>query len=286
MIVQGIFLSLGMIKRFHEAPKSIFKQVQQLTDGDYALVHLFEKDPEYLELFKKAVKEGREVILDNSVFELEKAFDPERFVYWINELNPTYYIVPDVLEDADGTISNMAEWMGIWKEKVTTDSKIIGVVQGEDYESIKRCYLYMDAAGVDKIAISFDYSYYRKSFPHPNRIISWSLGRVKLLEDLIDKGILNREKPHHLLGCGTPGEGIFYNSSDYSFIDSVDTSSPVVHGLKHILYDGPLGLTKKESQKLCDLIDSDVNYIQWINIKHNIKEFQRLWNGFYGVSEK
>lgn len=272
-----------MIKRFHEAPKSIFKQVQDLTDGDYALVHLFEKDPEYLEMFCKAVESGREVILDNSVFELEKAFDPERFVHWINVLNPTYYIVPDVLEDADGTISNMAEWMGIWKEKVTTDSKIIGVVQGMDYKSIKRCYMYMDAAGVDKIAISFDYSYYRKSFPHPNKIISWSLGRVKLLEDLIDEGVLNRKKPHHLLGCGTPGEGIFYNSPDYDFIDSVDTSNPVVHGLKEIRYEGPLGLTHKESQKLCELIDSEVSLKQWKCIFDNILSFRRLWNGNFGV---
>lgn len=275
-----------MIKRFHEAPKSIFKQVQQLTDGDYALVHLFEKDPEYLELFKKAVKEGREVILDNSVFELEKAFDPERFVYWINELNPTYYIVPDVLEDYWGTRKNMEDWIKNWLPKVKTESRIIGVVQGNSFNSLANCYSYLNnIPEVGKIAISFDYSYYRKSFPHPNRIISWSLGRVKLLEDLIDKGILNKEKPHHLLGCGTPGEGIFYNSSDYDFIDSVDTSSPVVHGLKHILYDGPLGLTKKVSQKLCDLIDSEVDLDQWFCIKNNISEFQRLWNGSYGVSK-
>ena len=285
MIVQGIFLSLGMIKRFHEAPKDIFREVQLRTDGDYALVHLFEKDPKYFGLFKQAVAEGREVILDNSVFELEKAFDPERFVYWINELNPTYYIVPDVLEDSAGTMKNMEDWMHNWLPKVHTESKIIGVVQGTDFESIAACYNYMDWVGVSKIAISFDYSYYRKSFPHPNRIISWSLGRVKLLEDLIDRGILNKKKPHHLLGCGTPGEGIFYSSPNYDFIDSVDTSNPVVHGLKRIRYEGPLGLTTKESQKLCDLIDSKVDLDQWFCIKNNINEFQRLWNGSYGVSK-
>lgn len=272
-----------MIKRFHEAPKSIFKQVQDLTDGDYALVHLFEKDPEYLEMFKKAVKEGREVILDNSVFELEKAFDPEEFVYWINILNPTYYIVPDVLENARATIKNMEDWIKNWLPKVHTSSKVIGVVQGDSFFDISTCYQFMDKVGVDKIAVPFDYSYYRDSCPHPNKYISWALGRVKLLGDLEQDGILNKKKPHHLLGCGTPGEGIFYNSPEFDFIDSVDTSNPVVHGLKHILYDGPLGLTKKVSQKLCDLIDSDIDYVQWISIKHNIKEFQRLWNGNFGV---
>jgi hypothetical protein len=37
-----------MIKIAHESPKSIFKEVQKVTDYDYALVHLFEEDPEYL----------------------------------------------------------------------------------------------------------------------------------------------------------------------------------------------------------------------------------------------
>ena len=63
-----------MIKIAHEAPLSIMNKVQSMTDYDYALVHLFE-DPDiggdYFEFFIDAlVNKGREVILDNSVFEL------------------------------------------------------------------------------------------------------------------------------------------------------------------------------------------------------------------------
>jgi len=273
-----------MVKRFHEAPKDIFRDVQLRTDGDYALVHLFEKDPGYLEMFKKAVERGREVILDNSVFELEKAFDPERFVYWINELKPTYYIVPDVLEDADGTILNMSEWLGIWKEKVVEGPKMIGVVQGKDYADIVRCYRFMaEGAKVDKIAISFDYSYYQKSVPHTDKLVSWMLGRVKLLGDLEKDGVLRKDIPHHLLGCALPGEGIFYPDPEFEFIDSMDTSNPVVHGLKRIDYKGPLGLNFKLSTKLCDLIDSKVDLDQWTIIKSNIENFKRLWGGNFGI---
>ena len=98
------------IKIAHEAPKSIFQEVERLTDYSYALVHLFEEDEEYLNLFKEAKKKGREIILDNSIFELEEAFDAERFAYWIKELEPTWYIVPDALEDAVKTVSQMREW--------------------------------------------------------------------------------------------------------------------------------------------------------------------------------
>ena len=43
-----------MIKTAHEAPKSIFSEMQKITDIDYALVHLFEEDEEYFNKFKKA----------------------------------------------------------------------------------------------------------------------------------------------------------------------------------------------------------------------------------------
>lgn len=271
------------MKIFHEAPKSIFNLIQDKTGGDYALVHLFEQDEDYFNLFKNAVAKGREVILDNSVFELETAFDPEKFVFWINELNPTYYIVPDVLEDADATIKNMREWMQIWKPRVKTGSKIIGVVQGKTYEDTVRCYRFMDEIGVDKIAISFDYSWFQQSFPHSNRLVSLAMGRVKLLGDMVRGGIINSKKPHHLLGCAIPGEGIFYNRPEYEFIDSMDTSNPVVHGIYRIEYSGPLGLTSKKSQKLYTLINEEVDLDQWHTIEYNVSEFRRMWRGTYGI---
>lgn len=238
------------IKIAHESPKSIFKTIQSLTDYDYALVHLFEEDKEYLNLFKEAKKEGREIILDNSIFELEEAFDAERFAYWIKELEPTWYIVPDALEDAMKTVSQMREWN---KKYSDLPGKKIGVVQGKTYAEIKECYEYMDKiANVDMIAISFDYSYYRESVPHPNKYVSWMLGRVKLLGDLLRDGIINEKKPHHLLGCGLPQEFAFYK--DYEWIYSLDTSNPVVHGIKGVPYTEQ-GLWDKESQKLFELIN-------------------------------
>ena len=99
-----------MIKIAHESPKSIFDDVQKVTDYDYALVHLLEEDEQYLKHFQQAIKKGREVILDNSIFELEEAFDAEKFKYWVDDLRPSWYIVPDVLEDAEGTINKMSDW--------------------------------------------------------------------------------------------------------------------------------------------------------------------------------
>jgi len=263
------------IKIAHEAPKSIFEEVNKLTDYSYALVHLFEQDKEYLDLFKKTVIKGREVILDNSIFELGTAFEPERYLYWINELRPTWYIVPDVLENSGGTMAKMAEWNGKYRSKAY--GKSIGVVQGKTYNEIVDCYEYMDnIADVDMIAISFDYSYYTQSVPHPNKYVSWMLGRVKLLGDLVRDGIINETKPHHLLGCGLPQEFSFY--SWYPWIYSLDTSNPVVHALKNIPYRDT-GLWNKESQKLVDLIDTSLENINLELITKNIKDFRKFTNG-------
>ena len=262
-----------MIKIAHESPKSIFNDVQKYTDYDYALVHLLEADEEYLDQFREAVKKGREVILDNSIFELEEAFDADKFAYWINELKPTWYIVPDALEDTKKTMSQMASWNMHYSKSVY--GKKIGVVQGKTYKQIVACYEYMDKiADVDMIAISFDYSYYTDSIPHPNKYVSWMLGRIKLLGDLVRDGIINEDKPHHLLGCGLPQEFSYY--SQYPWIYSLDTSNPVVHGIKGISY-GSDGLFSKERQKLHELINFEVQDTNLI--LNNIHKFKWLTNG-------
>jgi nitrate reductase NapAB chaperone NapD len=263
-----------MIKIYHEAPKSIFKEVQQVTDGDYALVHLMEEDPEYLALFKQAKEDGREIILDNSIFELEEAFDAEKFAGWVLELKPDWYIVPDALEDAKKTCSQMAEWNIKYRN---LPGKKIGVVQGKTYEQIKSCYEYMDKmANVDMIAISFDYSYYTKSFPHPNKLVSWAMGRAKLLGDLLRDGIINENKKHHLLGCSVAWEFTLYQ--EYPWIYSIDTSNPTVHAIKNIPY-GETGLWSKESQKLFELINYPKDKIDLNMVLGNIHKFRWLVNG-------
>lgn len=267
---------MSKIRIAHEAPKSIFQEVEKLTDYSYALVHLFEEDEGYLDFFKQSVKKGREVILDNSIFELEEAFDADRFSYWIEELRPTWYIVPDALEDAERTVHQMRDWNKKYANKVP--GKKVGVVQGKTYQEIVDCYTYMDqVAEVDMIAISFDYSYYTKSFPHPNKYVSWMLGRVKLLGDLMRDGVINTNKKHHLLGSSLYWEGEFYKHSDFNWIYSMDTSNPVVFGIKDREYGG---LTfDKPSEKLFTLLNKDLNDLQLRKVVNNIKDFRKAWNG-------
>lgn len=260
----------------HECPLAIFDKVQEVTDVDYFLVHLYEENEEYLQKAIKAVQKGRHVILDNSVFELERAFDSDRFLYWINKTAPTEYIIPDVLEDSVGTVQRLGEWLALYKPQVTTGSKSIGVVQGTDFDDIAWCYNVI-APKVDKVAISFDYSFMcpEKNYTAPTRCEVFMRGRQRLLADLLKADVIDQSKPHHLLGCYSAAEFAAYK--EYNWIDTIDTSNPVIAGYfkrKYTPVFGGYGLKDKPMQKLYTIMNDDVTDEQLVLIMENIDKFK------------
>jgi len=265
-----------MIKIAHESPLCIMPRVRELTDYCYALVHLFEEHPSYFEYFLESKAKGRMVLLDNSIFELGVAFESDKFASWITKLNPDEYIVPDALEDTAATISNFDKWIENYKD---LPGKKIGVVQGKTYTELYDCYKYM-AEKADKIAISFDYNYYTLTALGNNKYQKYCNGRYKLINDLIGDNAINFSKPHHLLGCSVPAEFGFYGSFPmvYKFIDTLDTSNPVVNGMYNIKY-GSLGVKDKISVKLADLFNVKSIKDEGMKIiEHNIAQFKEIVN--------
>ena len=280
------------MKTFHEAPNSIFERVQKITDGDYCLVHLYEENEQYRENFNNAVRQGREVILDNSIFELGTAFDAAKYFEKIKELNPTWYIIPDALEDCNQTLQNFWKWeetYGRELERVYEKNgferpKSIGVVQGKTWDEMVQCYNEM-LYHTDMIAFSFDLSHYEEMADETGREFKnkqekWMVGRQQFLRRMITDNVINTNGKHHLLGCGLPQEYLAY--SDISTIESqviysVDTSNPVVFGLNKIKYNND-GMDHKISTKLFTLIDEEVDDEQWQCIEYNINKFKDFCN--------
>jgi hypothetical protein len=265
------------MKISHESPLCLLDRSRSYNDYDYALVHLFETEPTYYQFFKDSLAQGRTVLLDNSIFELGTAFDSDRYAHWIKELQPTEYIIPDVLEDTQWTMDKALAW----KEKYSDlPGKTIGVVQGKSYEDIVQCYEYLDnVIGVDKIAISFDYSYYLEVCPHPNKWMGYALGRVQTLTRLLQDGVINTKKPHHLLGCALPIEFMFYRQG-FEWLESLDTSNPIVHALLGLGYE-PGGLDAKKSIKLIELLNTPEPSVATMHtIKHNILYFRSFVHGY------
>ena len=241
----------------HESPIQLFQESLEYNDYQYCLVHLMEESPEYRDWFMTVNKRfGADVLLDNSIFELGEAIDPQKYAYWLTEINPNYYIVPDVLEDANATMEKWNEWEMSWKPD--HPALKIGVVQGKTWQDLIDCYKWMSSEA-DYIAISFDYSYYKYTGLGDTKLQKWCSGRQRFIQQLIDEGIWNWNKPHHLLGCSLAKEFRYYVDKRITNIRSCDTSNPIVAALKGLRYNGDLGLQVKPSTMLCDLINANVD---------------------------
>jgi hypothetical protein len=268
-----------LIKVSHESPISILQASTLYNDFDYALVHLFESHPKYYQYFKTARDVyNREVLLDNSIFELGHAFDSDKFLAAAIDLKPNMFIVPDVLENSKETVEGFYRWVkdGLIRQvKDECITKAIGAVQGKTWQQLIDCYKYMSDSA-DMIAISFDFSYYDYTGEGITHLDRWCSGRQRFITQLIDKGIWNWDKPHHLLGCSLAKEFRYYINHNIFNIVSCDTSNPVVAALHNMKYDADYGLPTKPSTKLADLIDHQVTKDEMEIIDYNTKMFKRI----------
>ena len=270
----------------HESPISMLPISLTYNDYGYALVHLFETHPEYYKFYKTlSSSTDVPVLLDNSIFELGKSFEPGKYVKWIEALEPNYYIVPDVLEDGEKTIEAWDNWMSYWTDRTSAlgnGALKIGVVQGKNWNDLVQCYRFMSDQA-DYVAISFDYSYYE----HTGEITTtsagrklqlWSSGRQRFIHQLIDEGVWRWDKPHHLLGCSLAKEFSYYVDNNIHNIKSVDTSTPIMAGIKGYRYNDTFGLDHKPSTMLADLIEHEVTDDQTEDILYNTNMFKKIIN--------
>jgi hypothetical protein len=263
----------------HESPLQLLEESLKYNDYQYCLVHLMEEDEQYRDWFLTVNKRlGADVLLDNSIFELGKSFDPEKYAHWLREINPNYYIVPDVLEDATGTMEQWQNWDNVFQPPENKSLKI-GVVQGKTWQDLVDCYRFMSEEA-DYIAISFDYSYYKYTGCGKDKLSLWCSGRQRFIQDLIDKGYWNWSKPHHLLGCSLAKEFGYYVDKGITNIRSCDTSNPIVAALKGLRYNGDLGLQEKPSTMLCDLINAEVDEDTLELVQYNTTMFKQIINRY------
>jgi hypothetical protein len=233
------------------------------NDYDYALVHLFEKHPEYFAFFRKSLTLKRQVILDNSLYELGESFEAESFAVYIEKLKPTYYIVPDVWADGPRNIDSYSKF------DFDLSPLKIGVVQGKTLKEATDNYKFMKERA-DKIALTFGLPFYESLAGGSNKSERLMRGRIRFINSLKDADLWS-SKPHHLLGCALPQEFAFYKNTPE--IDTIDTSSPVVAGIHEILFRED-GLKEKPEGKLIDFFQETLTPSQKSCIIYIIKAFK------------
>ena len=151
------------MKVSHEVPRCLLTSSPEFNDYDYCLPHLLDQDKEYKKYFQWAKKQGRYIVMDNSLHELGHAYDWKRLRYWIDKLEPDEFIVPDVWMDYAQTHAQAKYWKQFLYPDNTT---VVAVVQGKNEGEAVMCFNNLKTLGYEKIAISYGATWYNSLHPH------------------------------------------------------------------------------------------------------------------------
>jgi len=226
----------------------MIKDNDYINDYDFILYHLCLKYSSYKEFFKR--KSERLSILDNSAYEFfikKEKFDEKAFISTIEELKPSYYIVPDVLMDKTSTIENYQRWKTL---SIFANSKPMLIPQGRTLREWLDCYDYFIKNDSIAIGVPFHndffydlgliFFYNNKStlsskIFFPNSDVYYALGRYVLLQHLKETFQIKEKCHYHLLGSHWIWEKNFYQ--EFDFIKTFDTGFPVKCAIEGVLLD-------------------------------------------------
>ena len=258
------------MKVSHEVPRCLLTASPEFNDYDYCLPHLLDIDEEYKQYFFDAKKAGRYIVMDNSLHELGKAYNWNRLMHWLHELGPNEFIVPDEWMDYTQTQVYAKYWKGI---KMPEDCTPVAVVQGKDYNDAWKSLRALKELGYKKIAISYGATWYNDLFIHENEALGRALGRLTFISRMIEEGEIDNYDRIHLLGCSVPQEFGWYRG--FKFIESIDTSNPVMAALEGTMYH-PGGLTEKPIANMNDHFNVKFTDIDYELVIHNTTLFREI----------
>ncbi len=231
---------------------------------------MLDQEQGYQDYFLTSVAQGRYIIMDNSLHELGHAYDEDRLLHWISVLRPNEFIVPDVWQDRTQSVVNARKWAQI---KLPLGVEKVAVVQATTLHEAATCYQTYKDLGYKKIAFSYGASYYNDVVPHANKNLGKALGRMSVISALYHTGVIEDNDRVHLLGCQVPQEFGWYRG--FQFIESIDTSNPVMAALEGVRYTNS-GLIEKPKANMNDYFFMLSDQVDYELLSHNILKFREI----------
>lgn len=258
------------LKISHELPLSLLKYGYKWNDYDYLLPIFADKYPEYRMYFINAKRDGRFIIMDNSLFE-GYVHTTEDLLSKIHIYRPNIFIVPDAWNDSTTTLINAKQWMNIHKPNIVEGCELMAVCQGKNLDELTLTYNNLLSLGYKHIAINHSSIAYQDMYPDLSLLNAQMYGRIKFIRHLLQTGILDKTVYHHLLGSSNWIE--FQSYTEYKWIKSCDTSAPIINGALGNKFNHT-GIYIKPKEKLEDIIEIDLSDKLDI-IKYNVGFFRK-----------
>ena len=273
-----------MIKISHESPLCLLEESLKYNDYQYILPFFWERFPKYKEFMLNYRKQKDSfIILDNGLFEGEVPTHQE-LINMVYKIKPNIFIAPDEWNDIDKTHVQAKYWMGLKNSGVLPEeTELMVVLQGNTFSELGRLYQQCIDLGYTHFALNHSSVAYDNIFgenfeQYNNALARKTSGRLQLVEWLIEKNILKEHHYIHLLGCSLPIEFAYYTKKQAKYINSLDTSNPVIAGILEHKYISHLGLLDKPVQKMENFFDKDLEVEQISIILDNIKKFKIIVN--------
>jgi hypothetical protein len=257
----------------HEVPLDLLEASRKFNDYHYCLPHLLNNEV-YYKFFKDASARGETIICDNGLFE-GVSHTINDLLEKINDIKPSIFITPDVWNDPHNTIINAKKWIDYYANKIPSTTNLMAVVQAKTVSDAMLTYSKYIELGFTHIALNHAGIYFKELYKHQNELLSLMNGRIRFVNMLPSLKGFSGNIHHHLLGATLPNEFSNYKGKEYSFIKTIDTSNPVIYGLKHGKYPDEV-LLDKPKEKLETYFDQKLSDQQISDVLYNVKHFRTL----------
>jgi hypothetical protein len=258
------------MKVSHEVPLSLLERSLLFNDYQYVLPHLMDKYNEYkVFMLRYRNQENSFIIMDNGLFE-GVTHTAEDLVEKIHLVKPDIFITPDDWNNPHATYKNAKYWMNTLKSQIPSTTKLMVVLQGKSIEEISSLYDKCVDLGFKHFAFNHSSETYQRISNHPNKLVNQMMGRIELVNLMKRQGHISDNHYIHLLGASLPQEFIYYKGIEW--INSVDTSSPIINGALNIPYE-EYGLLTKPKNKIEEFFEDSLDE-QIGNITFNINKFK------------
>ena len=155
---------------------------------------------------------------------------------------------------------------------IPEETTLTAVVQATSLNEARECYEAFKNMGYKKIAFSYGASFYNDLFIYSDKNIGKALGRVHTISILYKQNIIKNTDRIHLLGSANVSEFRYYKNMP--FIESIDTSNPIMAAIDGIYYSNYMH--DKPKSNMNNSFNIDFDSIDIYAAYYNINEFRKL----------
>lgn len=222
-------------------PTLLLNKFAARSDYQFVLAHKFKEDAAYRAFYKARSTMGDRIIVDNGAYEFTTAVDADSLLKVASELDADICVLPDVRFQSELTLERTATAIK-YLDELRPTTKLIGVPQGNDLESVIDAYTRLYDLGVDGFGL----------YEEIGEVTGLG-NRAAFCQYLVDHDLVHPQMYYHMLGMEEDLTQL-QDLAQFEWIDGIDSCKPIVYGMAGIALK-PTGPTAAYPHRPKDYFD-------------------------------